>query len=195
MGQYKIKGAEDNFFWIRGFRDMGLRKKALNEFYHGIVWKQNRTAANSMIVNNDNVNLLKPLNVKDNSNETEFSFNTNWFLKEKGIAVVDFYTSNTKLDKLIEFVKKRYFPILVSVGVDNTSFWVSETSLNDFAVLPVFQDKNLLVQITFYKDELEYQTKMKFVDSKMSEEQKIDMGDLVTLKKTLIVYPTKNRFS
>jgi len=195
LGQYKIKGAEDNFFWIRGFRDMGLRKKALNEFYHGIVWKQNRTAANSMIVNNDNVNLLKPLNVKDNSNETEFSFNTNWFLKEKGIAVVDFYTSNTKLDKLIEFVKKRYFPILVSVGVDNTSFWVSETSLNDFAVLPVFQDKNLLVQITFYKDELEYQTKMKFVDSKMSEEQKIDMGDLVTLKKTLIVYPTKNRFS
>jgi len=144
---------------------------------------------------NDNVNLLKPLNVKDNSNETEFSFNTNWFLKEKGIAVVDFYTSNTKLDKLIEFVKKRYFPILVSVGVDNTSFWVSETSLNDFAVLPVFQDKNLLVQITFYKDELEYQTKVKFVDSKMSEEQKIDMGDLVTLKKTLIVCPTKNRFS
>lgn len=194
LGQYKVKGAEDNFFWVRGFHDMASRKKALNEFYHGTVWKQNKSAANSMIVNNDNVHLLRPLNVKDSSNETEFVFNTNWFGKERGIAVVDFYTSNTKLDKLVEFVRQNYVSILTASGVSNESFWISETTLNDFAVLPVFQDKNLLVQITFYRDELEYQTKMKLVDSKMSDEQKVDMADLVTLKNTLIVCPTEKSF-
>ena len=33
LGQYRIKGADDNFFWIRGFRDMPARYKFLNDFY------------------------------------------------------------------------------------------------------------------------------------------------------------------
>ncbi len=195
LGQYKVKGAENNFFWIRGFKDMASRNKALNEFYYGITWKQNRSEANSMIVNNDNVYLLKPLNIKGSTNKNEVRFNTNWFGKQKGIGVIDFYISNTKLDRLVEFVKKQYTAILSNTGIEKTSFWVSETTPNDFAGLPVFQDKNLLVQITFYKDESEYQTKMKVVDSKMNDEQKSDMADLVTLKNTLIVYPTEKSFS
>jgi hypothetical protein len=194
LGQYKVKGAENNFFWIRGFHDMASRNKALNAFYQGAVWKQNRNAANAMIVNNDNVNLLKPLNVGDSVNEKETSFHTNWFGKEKGIGVIDFYISNTKLDKLVVFVKEQYAAILRNAGIENTSFWISETAENDFAALPVFQDKNLLVQITFYKDELEYETQMKMVAAKMNDKQKTTMADLVTLKNTLIVYPTKRSF-
>lgn len=148
-----------------------------------------------MLLNNDNVYLLKPLNLKGDSNENEFSFNTNWFGQEKGIAVVDFYTSNTKLPKLIEFVKKKYAAILNASKIENASFWTSETTPNDFPGLPVFQDKNLLVQITFYKNELEYQTKVKDVDSKMNDELKSEMADLVTIKNTLIIYPTGKSFS
>jgi hypothetical protein len=195
LGQYRVKGADDNFFWIRGFKDMSARNKFLNDFYYGSpAWKQNKSAANSMLVNNDNVHLLKPLNLKDSSNDAEFSFNTNWFGQEKGIAVVDFYTSNTKLEKLIEFVKKKYVAILNNAKIENTSFWTSETTPNDFPALPVFQDKNLLVQITFYKNEFEYQTKMKAVDSNMNDELKGEMADLVTIKNTLIIYPTGKSF-
>src|SRR5207253_6161786 len=107
LGQYRVKGADDNFFWIRGFKDMPARLKYLNDFYFGSpAWKQHKSEANSMLLNNDNVYLLQPLNVNEASmNDAEFSFNTNWFGQEKGVAVVDFYTSNTKLAKLIEFVK------------------------------------------------------------------------------------------
>ncbi len=45
---------------------------------------------------------------------------------------------------------------------------------------PVFQDKNLLVQISFYKDESEYQAKLKAIDSKMNDELKTEMADRVT---------------
>ena len=109
--------------------------------------------------------------------------------------MVDFFISNTKLNKLIPFVKNHYAEILSNAGVENTSFWVSETTSNDFTDLPVFQDKNLLVQITFYKDELEHQTQMKVVNSKINDEQKADLADLVTLKNRLIVYPTEKSFS
>ncbi len=196
LGQFRVKGADDNFFWIRGFRDMPARYKFLNDFYYGSPsWKQHKAEANSMLLNNDNVHLLKPLNLKGDSNDAESSFNANWFGQEKGIAVVDFYTSNTKRDKLIEFVKKKYAAILNASKIENASFWTSETTPNDFTGLPVFQDKNLLVQITFYKNESEYQSKMKDVDSKMNDELKSEIADLVTIKNTLIIYPTEKSFS
>jgi hypothetical protein len=195
LGQYRVKGADDNFFWIRGFKDMPARNKFLNDFYFGSpAWKQHKSEANSMLLNNDNVYLLKPLNLKEGSNDAEFSFNTNWFGQEKGVVVIDFYTSNTKRDKLIDFVKKKYAAILNASKIETASFWTSETTPNDFTGLPVFQDKNLLVQITFYKDEFEYQTKLKNADSKMNDELRSEMADLVTIKNTLIIYPTEKSF-
>lgn len=194
LGQYRVKAADDNFFWIRGFKDMPARNKFLNDFYFGDFWKAHKAVPNSLLLNNDNVYLLKPLNLKDNSTNPAPGFNSNWFGKDKGITVVDFFTSNTKLDKLVDFVRKQYTAILATVGIDNTSFWVSETSKNEFTQLPVFQDKNLLVQITFYKNEFEYQSKIKLVESSLSEQQKIDLADLVTLKNTIILYPTERSF-
>jgi len=77
LGQYRVKGADDNFFWVRGFRDMPARYKFLNDFYFGSPdRKQHKSEANSMLLNNDNVYLLKPLNLKDGSNDAESSFNT-----------------------------------------------------------------------------------------------------------------------
>jgi hypothetical protein len=195
LGQYRVKEAADHFFWIRGFKDMAARKKFLNDFYYGSpAWKQHKSEANSMLLNNDNVHLLKPLNLKDTPGAGEFSFSSDWFGQEKGIAVVDFYTSNTKLEKLIQFVKQKYSAILGTAKITNTSFWTSEMTPNDFPGLPVFQDKNLLFQITFYKNESEYQTKMRDVASRMDEELQSEMADLVTIKTTLIIYPTEKSF-
>jgi hypothetical protein len=194
LGQYRVKGADDNFFWIRGFSDMAARNKFLNDFYYGPFWKSHKTLPNSLLLNNDNVHLLKPLNLNDSPHDADYSFSTNWFGLTKGIAVVDFYISNTKLNKLIEFVKATYVSIIHDAGAINTSFWISEEKPNDFPALPVFQDKNLLVQITFYKDELEYESKIKLIAAKMNEEQKTNFADLVTIKNTLIIYPTDKSF-
>ncbi len=191
LGRYRVKGAEDNFFWMRGFKDMPARYKFLNEFYFGPFWKAHKTVPNSLLLNNDNVYLLKPLAVGDSSQINKAGFSSAWFGRAKGITVIDFYTSNTKLDKLIVFVRAQYDSILRSAGVTNTTFWVSETTPNDFTALPVFQDKNLLVQITFYENEADYQAKIKTVHSKMNDTQKTDMADLVTIRNTLVLYPTQ----
>ncbi|MEO6670188.1 MAG: hypothetical protein ABIN36_11970 [Ferruginibacter sp.] len=195
LGQYRIKGEDDHFFWMRGFQDMQARNKFLNDFYFSPFWKEHKHVPNSLLLNNDNVYLLKPLNLNSSSNNAATSFDTNWFATEKGIAVVDFYISNSKLEKLIEFTRKKYIEILQSSGAKYNSFWTSELTANEFTALPVFQDKNLLVQISFYKNELEYQTILSKVDAKMNDELKTEMADLVTIKNTIIIYPTTRSFS
>ncbi|HXD78126.1 MAG TPA: hypothetical protein VN616_09990, partial [Puia sp.] len=100
LGQYRVKDHADNFCWVRGFRNMASRSAFLPGFYYGPFWKQHRNVANGMLVNNDNVYLLRPLQWKNDSLIPVASIDRDLLYPGEGIAVVDFYISNTKLDKL-----------------------------------------------------------------------------------------------
>lgn len=195
LGQFRVKGEEDNFFWIRGFPDMASRSEFLPAFYYGSVWKQFGPAANSMLANNDNVHLLQPLIRDDHSFVAGKAINSNTFKTGKGIAVIDFYIANKKLDKLISLFSKHYMPILEANGIEDCSLWISELSENDFPGLPVFQDKDLLVVISFYEDELEYQEKSKKTIAALSPELRSEMQNIITKKSSLVLYPTGKSFT
>src|SRR5947209_12081023 len=60
IGQFRDVDDPDRFVWLRGFRDMASRAKALEDFYGGPVWKAHREAANATMVDSDNVLLLRP---------------------------------------------------------------------------------------------------------------------------------------
>jgi hypothetical protein len=190
IGQYTVKGSPDNFFWIRAFESMKERSLFLPTFYYGPAWQQRKKIPNGMIANNDNVHLLRPMMLKDDSIIPAPFINSSSLVPETGIAVVDFYISNTKLPQLLTFFARSYAPLLKQCGISNYSLWTCEPEPNDFPRLPVFQDKNLLVVITFYKDESTYLLAMKRLKSKMSESVKADLQDAVTIKNTLILYPT-----
>jgi len=190
-GQFRVKEKNDNFFWIRGFANMATRSKFLPAFYRGPVWKKHKGVANPMLVNNDNVYLLKPLTISNGLLVKGKGIDSKKLKIDKGIAVVDFYIANTKLDKLITFFSKTYVPVLKNNNIENYTLWISELTENDFPALPVFQDKNLLVAITFYKDELEYQVKQKQINAALSNNEREDLQDIVTIKNSLILYPTK----
>lgn len=192
LGQYKPRGEEDNFFWVRGFADMAARSKFLPDFYRGPVWKKYREEANAMLANNDNVYLLKPLLINNGGAiDTTSGISSDVFNTQKGIMVIDFYIANHKLGQLIELFAKKYVPILINTRANNTSFWISELRENDFPILPVFQDKDLLVAFSFYKDESEYQNKMKDLEAAIPPVLKNEMRDVITTKNTLILYPAK----
>ncbi|MEO7486725.1 MAG: hypothetical protein ABIU77_06470 [Ferruginibacter sp.] len=190
LGRYRVKGADDNFCWIRGFSDMKARSSFLPAFYYGSAWKQHKAAANAMLANNDNVYLLHPLLLRNDSLELAKSINKSFLVPTKGIAIVEFYIANTKLDQLLKIFAKEYLPLLKQCGIYNYSLWTSVLEENDFPRLPVFQDKNLLVTITFYKNELGYKQAMKNVASKMTEDLKARLLDVITIKNTMILYPT-----
>lgn len=189
MAQYRVKGYEDNFFWIRGFENMQERSSFLPSFYFGPAWKQHKQIPNSLIANNDNVHLLMPITLND-SIVSVSSINSSLLIPKTGIVVIDFYTANTKLELLKKLFANSFLPLLKTIGINDYTLWVSESEPNDFPQLPVFQDKNLLVMITHFKNELEYYEATKTIASKMSEALKSDLQDAITIKNTLILYPT-----
>jgi len=192
LNWFQVDGAPANFLWIRGFTDMASRSKFLPAFYYGPVWKQYGPEANSMLANNDNVYLLKPLKIDGETLQTGAAINSGLLTGNKGIAVIDFYIANTKLDKLKAAFGKYYLPAFKTAGIENYTLWVSELEKNDFPRLPVFQDGNLLVAITFYKDEAEYHVKQKAVDAGLSEDIKAELQDIITTKNTLVVRSSKS---
>src|SRR5438094_9902566 len=60
IGQFRDVDDPDRFVWLRGFRDMVSRAKALQDFYRGPVWKTHRESANATMIDTDNVLLLRP---------------------------------------------------------------------------------------------------------------------------------------
>lgn len=192
LGQFRVKDADDNFFWIRGFNDMASRSRYLPEFYRGEFWKQRRNYVNDMLINNDNVHLLKPLSLSED--QPDAAVNSNEFGKKKGLVVIDYYVANTRLKELIEFFKSKYLPFLKGNHISTTA-WVSELAENDFPGLPVFQDKNLLVTITPFKDEAEYQLKLKQMNADSNQKLLTELREIVTTRTTVILHPTKKSFS
>jgi hypothetical protein len=194
LGQFRVKGAEDNFLWIRGFRDMPSRAKALREFYSSDYWATQEHIPIRHLLNYGNVHLLKPLDISKNKEEN-FGFPMEWFGRPKGVAVVDLYVANERLNDLIDFFRTRYDSLLKASGLNEISYWISEQKPNDYPGIPAFQDKNLLVTISFYKNEQEYLSTMKNIERKISKELKNEMLGIVTTETSLILYPTKRSLS
>lgn len=178
LGEFKINSVNDRFVWFRGFTDMKTRLKFLNDFYiDSATWKEYGKGANQMMINSDNVYLLRPLKKEINSG----------LLKtDKTITVVDFYICNNTLEKVIDLFDTTYIPFLKNLEIEDITLWVSEMTENDFPRLPVFQDKNLLVSITHYKDENDFYTKQNEIDN-MPSDLKKSMQELVTTQNKLML--------
>lgn len=189
LGQFTVKDFPDNFFWIRGFRNLEERSSFLPEFYGGTHWKSHRNNANEMLVNNDNVYLLKPLDYADNPAGGTVS--SDIFAGEKGLLVIDFFIANTRLNELVEYFRKSYAPVVNPLSGNRMTAWVSELKENDFQGLPVFQDKNLLVTLTPFKSEAEYE---KIRDVPGYRTLVKEMRSIVTIHQRLLLYPTERSF-
>ena len=191
IGQYRVKGSEDNFCWIRGFKNMKERSSFLPTFYYGPEWKKHKNVANSMLANNDNVYLLQPLLLRNDSLVPANSINNFLLVPNNGIAVVNFYIANTKLIQLLKLFANEYLQLQKECSINDYTLWTSVLEENDFPGLPVFQDKNLLATITFYKDELDYEETMKKIDSRMTDDLRTRLQDVITIKSTMILYPSQ----
>lgn len=189
LGQYRILNEPERFFWIRGFYDIKNRSTFLPTFYYSDFWKQHRNTANEMIANNDHVHLLHPL-ILNHDTLVAGAIDRGLLNSYNRLAVIEFYTANEKQNKLKQLFANAYIPLLHSCGITDFTVWESELTVNDFPALPVFQDKNLLVTITFYKDEQEYRDKMELLENLMHPDLQAELLGAITIKRSLMLYPT-----
>jgi hypothetical protein len=61
LGQFRDLDRPDMFVWLRGFRDMAVRRRGLEAFYAGPVWKRHGPAANATMIDSDDVLLLRAI--------------------------------------------------------------------------------------------------------------------------------------
>lgn len=61
LGQFRDLDDPDRFVWLRGFRDMEARHRALTNFYGGPVWAEHGPQANDTMIDSDDVLLLRPV--------------------------------------------------------------------------------------------------------------------------------------
>lgn len=60
IGQFLDLDDPDRFVWLRGFPDMECRRGSLERFYSGPAWAAHRDAANTTMIDSDDVLLLAP---------------------------------------------------------------------------------------------------------------------------------------
>jgi hypothetical protein len=159
IGQFRDLDHPDRFVWLRGFRDMTSRAKALSDFYGGPVWKTHREAANATMIDSDNVLLLRPVhptsgfsleNMKRppmGSDEVSASL----------VVTTIYYFERPVASDFMNFFEQTLKPMATSLGATISAYFVTENSENTFPALPVRENENVFVWFSIFEDSAAYE--------------------------------------
>ena len=159
IGQFRDIDRPDQFVWLRGFRDMTSRAKALNDFYSGPVWKAHREVANATMINSDNVLLLRPAlptsgfsleNMKRppvGSDEVPTSL----------VVTTIYYFERPVSHDFINFFEQTLRAVATTLGATICAYFVTENSENSFPALPVRAGENVFVWFSTFQDSAAYE--------------------------------------
>ena len=133
----------DRFVWIRGFPDMDARRAALEAFYFGPAWKAHRTEANAMIVDSDNVLLLRP----------GMGAIEPYILSGKGLVRITIYRlRDVDPEAFAAFFAAKMQPAIVRAGARIIATLSTEAAANSFPRLPVREHDPVFLWVTHFPD-------------------------------------------
>jgi len=159
IGQFRDLDRPDRFVWLRGFRDMTSRAKALSDFYSGDVWKTHREAANATMIDSDNVLLLRPalrtsgFSLEDMKRSPVGSDEIPTSL----IVTTIYYFEDPVPSDFINFFEHTLKPVATSLGGTISAYFVTEPSENTFPALPVREGENVFVWFSTFQDSAAYE--------------------------------------
>lgn len=153
VGQFRDLDDPNRFVWLRGFRDMPSRARALEDFYGGPIWKEHRQAANATMIDSDNVLLLRPARLGSGF----FIRNDRPAAGAKGLVVATIYYFNEPVtEDFIGFFERTVKPTLTEAGASVLAYFVTEQSANTFPRLPVREGENVFVWFSSFRDQKGY---------------------------------------
>ncbi len=158
IGTFRVLEDPNRFFWIRGFQDMDARKASLTAFYDGPIWKAHKDVANSMLVENDNVLLLRPARAGsgfsvDSGSRAAIGANA----ERSGLLVASIYSlGSVDAQSFDQTFQESIRPTLSSAGAQVIATLVTEHSENTYPRLPVRSDANVYAWFSCFENEEEY---------------------------------------
>ncbi len=158
IGQFRNRNQPDQFVWMRGFADMEARRKALEGFYGGPIWKEHRTVANDTMIDSSNVLLLKPARAASGLRLDPADRPT---MDAKGpaggviIATIDSFDAPVDA-KFVDFFETDIAPALRGAGATLLGHFVTEPSENTFPQLPVREGEHVFVWLASFAADAAY---------------------------------------
>jgi hypothetical protein len=154
LGQFRDIDDPDSFVWLRGFTDMEARKRALEAFYGGPVWKAHADAANATMIDFDNVLLVRPLCALELDPARRAAPGSTTI--PPGLVVITTYPLiETVADKFPGFFARDVEPALRDGGISVLASYATEHSENTYPALPIRNDE-VFLWITIYEDEADH---------------------------------------
>ena len=186
LGQFTVVDQPDRFLWIRGFADMAARRRGLDDFYDGAFWEARRAATNAMLVDHEDVHLLRPLDAIERltnglSLEDRASEPPGVTAPDTGLVLADFYRAAGRPDHLVHAFESGLRPALLERGHQLLGHFVAELAPNDYPRLKVIQDPTLLVVLTAYRDPAHLARLTAEWDPR-AQLKPLSTGDVVTLR-------------
>ena len=142
LGQFRDPDRPDYFVWLRGFTDMISRHDALTSFYNGPVWTRHRDAANTTMIDSDNVLLLRPVTPADALPDHDPARRATHVPTGTVFAVIE--QQNDDSAATIERFRSHLIPELEGTGARTIGLYRTEHAENTFTRLPVRAD-NVIV--------------------------------------------------
>ena len=174
LGQFYDLDDPNQFVWLRGFNDMTARKASLHAFYDGPIWKAHREAANSTMIDSDNVLLLRPAH-----STSGFSLNNrnrpprgSRAVRDGFVAVTILYFNKPAPSEFIHYFENTMKPELIGAGGSILAYFVTEDSPNTFPRLPVREGEHVFVWFAGFPDQEVYKSHLaKLRESKRWNEE------------------------
>ncbi|EJN00044.1 NIPSNAP family protein [Phyllobacterium sp. YR531] len=149
IGQFRDLDDPDAFVWLRGFDNMRARHEALSAFYDGPVWNEHRDAANTTMIDSDDVLLLRPAIAKSDFELPVSRTTDHPNISGSGTFQITTYKLKAPAeDGFLDFHETVVAPILNIAGDKRIALLTSEHRENTFTRLPVRLGENVLVSVS-----------------------------------------------
>ena len=151
-GSFFERKNQSGFTWIRAFHTIEDRAVANAAFYYGPLWKEHRTTLNNLIIDSDNVMLLRPLSPERGVTVLPAVDPVTEANGAQGIVVAQIFA--VKANNVEAFAKEAEaaFAGYRAAGVREAGVLVTLDVPNNFPQLPVRTDGPYLVWLGILKD-------------------------------------------
>jgi hypothetical protein len=189
VGQFLERGKNSRFTWLRAFHTMDDRAKVNALFYFGPLWKEHAATLNSLMIDSDNVLLLRPLSRERGITILPAVDPVKEGKGAQGIAIAQIFA--VKAGDVDAFARQAepIFARYRDAGAREAGVLVTLDAPNNFPQLPVRTDGPYLVWLGIVENESSLTS---FTHLLESTQQSFNTTDLLRAPPELVVLdPTK----
>lgn len=190
FGQFYERKNRHAFTWLRGFKNMDARAIVNSAFYYGPLWKEHRTTLNELMVDSDNVMLLRPLNQDSGVTLLPAVDPVREAQGARGVVVAQIFAiKQGDVERFAELAMLS-FAGYREAGVRQAGVLVTLDANNNFPQLPVRTDGPYLVWLGIARDDRQLESRFNALAERAGKELAAS-GLLRAEPELVILDPTK----